>query len=178
MAATKAQVGNIRRDVPEAIRSHWVLFLIQGLIMAAFGLIAAIEPIVATIAVEIFAGWLFLIGGIIGLASAFTAQRVPGYWWSLLTAVLSIAASVYHGRLQAFFPLRSSLACISPCKGSHRSSPRSNTAAYLDHGSGWWSVEWSISSYPRSSCRAGRARRHGRLGYYLASTFLCGDCHW
>ncbi len=95
MVATNALVGNIRRDVQEAIRSHWVLFLIQGLIMAALGLIAAVEPMVATFAVEIFAGWLFLIGGIIGLASAFTAQRVPGYWWSLLTAVLSIAAGVY-----------------------------------------------------------------------------------
>ncbi|MCK1276002.1 DUF308 domain-containing protein [Bradyrhizobium sp. 61] len=79
MATTNAQVGNIRRDVNEAIRSHWVLFLIQGLIMAALGLIAAVEPMVATFAVEIFAGWLFLFGGIIGLASVFTAQRVPGY---------------------------------------------------------------------------------------------------
>jgi len=79
MATTDAQVGNIRGNVQEAIRSHWVLFLIQGLILAALGLTAAVEPMVATIAVKIFAGWLFLIGGIIGFAGVFTPQRLPGY---------------------------------------------------------------------------------------------------
>ena len=95
MTTANARVGNIGRDVREAIRSHWVLFLIQGLIMAALGLMAAAEPMMATLAVEIFAGWLFVISGIVGLAGAFTAQRVPGYWWSLFTAVLSIAAGAY-----------------------------------------------------------------------------------
>jgi uncharacterized membrane protein HdeD (DUF308 family) len=95
MTTANAQVGNIGREVGEAIRSHWVLFLIQGLIMVVLGLMAAAEPMMATLAVEIFAGWLFVISGIVGLAGAFTAQRVPGYWWSLLTAALSIAAGAY-----------------------------------------------------------------------------------
>src|SRR6185295_16973613 len=54
-------------EVRDAIRRHWVLFFIQGLILIAFGLLAIGEPMVATLAVTVFAGWLFLIGGIIGL---------------------------------------------------------------------------------------------------------------
>jgi uncharacterized membrane protein HdeD (DUF308 family) len=95
MTTANAQIETIGRDIREAIRNHWVLFLIQGLVMAVLGLMAAVEPMIATLAVTIFAGWLFLISGIVGLAGMFTAQRVPGYWWSLLTAVLSIAAGAY-----------------------------------------------------------------------------------
>jgi uncharacterized membrane protein HdeD (DUF308 family) len=88
-------VGYIRHEVLGVIRSHWVLFLLQGLVMAALGLIAAVEPMFASLAVEIFAGWLFVIAGIVGLASAFTAQRMPGYWWSVLTALLAIIFGAY-----------------------------------------------------------------------------------
>lgn len=82
-------------DVHEAIHSHWVLFLIQGLIMIAFGLVAVGEPMVATLAVTLFAGWLFLIGGIVGLAGIFTGRRMPGFWWGLITAVLAIVVGGY-----------------------------------------------------------------------------------
>lgn len=82
-------------EVRDAIRRHWVLFLIQGLILIAFGLLAIGEPMVATLAVTVFAGWLFLFAGIIGLAGMFTAQRVPGFLWALITALLSIAIGIY-----------------------------------------------------------------------------------
>ena len=49
----------------------------------------------ASIAVEIFAGWLFIVGGVVGLASAFTSQRVSGYWWSVLTAALAVIFGAY-----------------------------------------------------------------------------------
>jgi uncharacterized membrane protein HdeD (DUF308 family) len=81
--------------VREAIHRHWVLFLIQGLIMIVLGVIAIGEPMVASIAVALFAGWLFLFSGIVGLAGAFTAQRVPGYWWALIWALLGIAVGIY-----------------------------------------------------------------------------------
>ena len=81
--------------VGEAIRRHWVLFLIQGLIMIVLGVLAIGEPMVASVAVALFAGWLFLFSGVIGLAGVFTARRVPGFWWNLLTALLGIAIGLY-----------------------------------------------------------------------------------
>jgi uncharacterized membrane protein HdeD (DUF308 family) len=83
------------RDTREAIRSHWILVLIEGLILAVLGVLALAEPMIASVAVTIFAGWLFLVGGAIGLIGVFTAHRVPGFWWGLITALLSLAAGVY-----------------------------------------------------------------------------------
>jgi len=81
--------------VGEAIRRHWVLFLIQGLIMIVLGVLAIGEPMVASVAVALFAGWLFLFSGVVGLAGVFTARRVPGFWWNLITALLGIAIGLY-----------------------------------------------------------------------------------
>ncbi len=41
------------------------------------------------------AGWLFLIGGVVGLASLFTGRGVPGSFWSFLSAIVSIIVGVY-----------------------------------------------------------------------------------
>ena len=79
----------------EAIHDHWVLFLIQGIILAALGLLAIGAPFLATVVVVKLAGWLFLIGGVVGLASLFTGRRVPGSFWSFLSAIASIAAGIY-----------------------------------------------------------------------------------
>jgi uncharacterized membrane protein HdeD (DUF308 family) len=95
MTTASPQPQDLGYDVREAVRRHWVLFLIQGLIMIVLGVIAIGEPMVASIAVALFAGWLFLFSGIVGLAGAFTAQRVPGYWWALIWALLGIAIGIY-----------------------------------------------------------------------------------
>ena len=95
MTTANANFGNIGHEVREAMRSHWVLFLIQGLVMAALGLMAAAKPMLASLAIEIFAGWLFIVCGVVGLASAFTAQRMPGYWWTVLTAALAVVFGAY-----------------------------------------------------------------------------------
>ena len=42
----------------------------------------------------IIIGWLFLISGVAGLITTFGARHAPGFWWSLLSAVLGIAAGV------------------------------------------------------------------------------------
>ncbi len=79
----------------EVIHNHWVLFLIQGIILAALGLLAIGAPFLATVVVVKLAGWLFLIGGIVALASLFTGRRVPGSFWSFLSAIVSILAGLY-----------------------------------------------------------------------------------
>ena len=95
MTVANPRLEEFGHDAREAIRRHWVLFLIQGLIMVVLGLLALFEPMIATLAVEIFAGWLFLVSGIVGLVGAFTARRVPGFWWGLITALLALALGLY-----------------------------------------------------------------------------------
>jgi uncharacterized membrane protein HdeD (DUF308 family) len=95
MTTSNPRLEDVGREAREAIRSHWVLFLIQGVIMIILGVLAVGEPMVATLAVTLFAGWLFLFSGIVGLAGIFTARRVPGFWWALIMALLAIVVGIY-----------------------------------------------------------------------------------
>ena len=80
-----------RDAVTRIVRDHWRLFLSEGIILVLLGLLAVVVPMVASLAVTIVIGWLFLISGIVGLASTFAMRRAPGFWWSLLSGVLGVA---------------------------------------------------------------------------------------
>ena len=79
---------------PEAIREHWKLFLIEGIVLMLLGAAAILVPALASLAVAIFLGWLFLIGGVVGAVTTLTARRAPGFWWSLLSAAITIIAGL------------------------------------------------------------------------------------
>jgi uncharacterized membrane protein HdeD (DUF308 family) len=89
-----ANPGELQRALTQAMREHWKLFLIEGILLVVLGVLAIAIPPVATLAVEILVGWLFLISGIAGLITTFMARHAPGFWWSLLSAVLGIAAGI------------------------------------------------------------------------------------
>jgi len=87
-------ISQFQRAIVQSVRDHWVMFLIEGVILVVLGLLAIVVPVVATIAVAIFLGWLFLISGIVGLITTFWARHAPGFWWALVSAVLAIAAGI------------------------------------------------------------------------------------
>ena len=78
----------------KSVRDHWVLFLVEGIVLVVLGVLAILIPPLASLAVTIFFGWLLLISGIVGLVTTFMARQAPGFWWSLLSAVLGIVAGV------------------------------------------------------------------------------------
>jgi len=82
------------RAVANAIHAHWVLFLIEGIILVVLGAAAIILPNVATLAFTLLIGWLFLISGGVGLVTTFWMRQVPGFWWALVSALIAIAAGV------------------------------------------------------------------------------------
>src|SRR4051794_7860190 len=77
-----------------AVREHWRAFLIEGILLVILGLAAIVLPPLASLAVTIFLGWMFLISGIAGLALTFWARRMPGFWWSLVSALLAVVAGI------------------------------------------------------------------------------------
>src|ERR1700742_3623416 len=87
-------IAKLQSEVSATVRAHWKAFLIEGILLAILGLAAMIVPPLASLAVTIFLGWMFLISGIAGLALTFWARGMPGFWWSLLSAVLAIAAGI------------------------------------------------------------------------------------
>src|ERR1700683_4389854 len=84
----------IQRAFASAIHGHWQLFLFEGIVLTLLGIAAIVVPVIATLAFELVIGWLFLISGIVGLITSFWMRNAPGFWWSLLSAVIGIAAGL------------------------------------------------------------------------------------
>ena len=84
----------LQSEMSAAVREHWKAFLIEGILLAILGLAAMIVPPLASLAVTIFLGWMFLISGIVGLAMTFWARQMPGFWWSLISAALAVLAGL------------------------------------------------------------------------------------
>lgn len=97
--------GDLQRAVASAIHEHWVLFLVEGIILVILGALAILVPPLATITVTILIGWLFLISGAVGLLTTFWMRHAPGFWWSLLSALIAIFA----GFLLLVWPLTGAL---------------------------------------------------------------------
>ena len=87
-------IAGLQTRMSTEIRVHWKAFLFEGILLVVLGLAAMIVPPLASLAVTIFLGWMFLISGIAGLAMTFWARQMPGFWWSLVSAVLAIGAGI------------------------------------------------------------------------------------
>jgi uncharacterized membrane protein HdeD (DUF308 family) len=87
-------VTDLQAKMNAAVREHWKAFLVEGILLALLGLAAMIIPPLASLAVTIFLGWMFLVSGVAGLALTFWARQMPGFWWSLISAVLAIGAGI------------------------------------------------------------------------------------
>ena len=84
----------MQSEMSAAVRAHWKAFLFEGILLAILGLAAMIVPPLASLAVTIFLGWMFLISGIGGLIITYWARNMPGFWWSLISAALAVLAGV------------------------------------------------------------------------------------
>ena len=89
--STQPNIGDIQRAVARSLHEHWVLYLVEGVVLLVLGATAVVLPPLATLAITILIGWLFLISGMIGLFTTFWMRSAPGFWWSLMSAVLGVA---------------------------------------------------------------------------------------
>jgi uncharacterized membrane protein HdeD (DUF308 family) len=97
MSISQRDIDQLQRAAVASLHEHWKFYLIEGIILVALGAAAVVAPQVATVAVTILLGWVFLISGIVGLFTTFWMRGVPGFWWSLLSAVLAIIVGVMLG---------------------------------------------------------------------------------
>ena len=94
MSIHPTDIDPLGRRVASALRDSWRFLLIEGIILVVLGAAAVIIPPIATLAVEIILGWLFLVSGLVGLFMTFMMRHAPGFWWSLFSAVLALAVGV------------------------------------------------------------------------------------
>lgn len=94
MSTSQSEIDRIQAAVSTSLHAHWQLFFFEGLVLLILGMAAIVVPLIATVAVEILIGWLLLISGVVGLIATFRMRHAPGFFWSLVSAILAIAAGV------------------------------------------------------------------------------------
>jgi uncharacterized membrane protein HdeD (DUF308 family) len=94
MSTNQPDVAGIQRAVATALHEHWVLFLVEGVVLVVLGATAIALPPLATLAATIIIGWLFLVSGVVGLFTTFMMRQAPGFWWSLVSAALGIVVGL------------------------------------------------------------------------------------
>lgn len=77
-----------------AQQSHRTLYLVEGIIFIILGLIAIAVPQIFTLGVELFIGWLLIIGGIVQLVRSFRSRHTRGFWAPLIGSIVSIVVGV------------------------------------------------------------------------------------
>ena len=92
MSMSKPDIEQIKRAVTTSLHQHWQLYVGEGIVLVILGLAAVAIPALATLAIEILVGWIFLISGVVGLITTLRMRQAPGFWWSLVSAILGIAA--------------------------------------------------------------------------------------
>jgi uncharacterized membrane protein HdeD (DUF308 family) len=86
--------SRLQSVMSKTVKAHWKAFLFEGILLAVLGIAALILPPLASLAIAIFLGWIFLISGIGGLIVTYWARTTPGFWWSLISAALAVLAGM------------------------------------------------------------------------------------
>ncbi|MZR29173.1 HdeD family acid-resistance protein [Sneathiella litorea] len=84
------KLEEMRQNIAAELAKHWKLFLFQGLLVSLLGATAILVPQVATLAIDLFIGWIFIFGGIVRTLTLLRSRSLPGTLWSLLASVLAV----------------------------------------------------------------------------------------
>jgi uncharacterized membrane protein HdeD (DUF308 family) len=102
VSTVKPEFEKLQSSLATSLHAHWQLFLAEGIVLLVLGLGAIMLPLIATIAMALVIGWIFLLSGVVGLIATFRMRSAPGFWWSLFSGILGVAAGV----LLLVWPLR------------------------------------------------------------------------
>lgn len=94
MSTGKPDFERMQAALATSLSAHWKLFLVEGIVLVILGVAAIMLPLIATIAIALVVGWIFLLSGVVGLLATFRMRSAPGFWWSLLSGILGVAAGI------------------------------------------------------------------------------------
>ena len=75
----EAAAQAMREAMRETVKRHSLWYLIQGALMVLGGVLALVYPIVSSVAVVLFLGWVLIISGVVQGISLIGAQHVPHF---------------------------------------------------------------------------------------------------
>jgi uncharacterized membrane protein HdeD (DUF308 family) len=95
------ETGEFGGSLSRSFRQHWRLILGEGIFLLVLGALAILLPLVAGLVVAIVLGWLLFLAGLLGLGTSVAMRRSPGFWWSLVSSIIAMAA----GSMLFIFPM-------------------------------------------------------------------------
>jgi uncharacterized membrane protein HdeD (DUF308 family) len=126
-------------SVVDTLKAHWRLYVLEGVMMMVLGVLAIAYPVFATLAVDLYLGWLFLFSGLFGLIATFSARQFPGFWWALVTAVLSIlvGAALIWKPEEGVISLTAVLTAFFVVEGVFQAAAALTYREVIPHSWGW-----------------------------------------
>ena len=85
---------NQLQALAQSMHEHWVMFLVEGIVLLVPRLACDPDSAAGHARCHDPVGWLFLISGVVGSDRDLLGAQAPGFWWSLVSAVLGIAAGL------------------------------------------------------------------------------------
>jgi uncharacterized membrane protein HdeD (DUF308 family) len=82
------------RAASKSLHAHWMLYLLEGVVLAVMGAVVLVMPPIAMTGLSLLLGAVLLVSGVMGLLTTFWARDAPGFWWSLLSAILGIVVGL------------------------------------------------------------------------------------
>ena len=80
----------MREALQETVRKNSLLFLVQAALMIMAGLAAFAYPLLSSVALAVFLGWMLIIAGVVQVISLIGMRKVPNFWLQLISAVLAV----------------------------------------------------------------------------------------
>jgi uncharacterized membrane protein HdeD (DUF308 family) len=84
----------IREAMREKIKQHSFWYIVQSGLMILAGILALIFPVISSVAIVLFLGWLLIFSGILQAISLIDARHVPHFWLQLVSVVLFVLVGV------------------------------------------------------------------------------------
>lgn len=94
MSSSSFDTNSASDPLKRALHDHWRMYLVEGIVLVILGIGAIVLPLMAGLAVTVILGWLFLVGGIVGLVATIRTRGAPGFNWSLLSGIVAVAAGL------------------------------------------------------------------------------------
>jgi uncharacterized membrane protein HdeD (DUF308 family) len=79
-----------RQELRQTVKRHSFWYLVEGVLLAATGILAAVFPVIASAAVIKLLGWLLIFSGVLQGISLIGAGKVPHFWLQLVSVVLAV----------------------------------------------------------------------------------------
>jgi uncharacterized membrane protein HdeD (DUF308 family) len=95
------ETGEFGGSLSRSFRRHWRLILAEGIFLLVLGALAILLPLVAGLVVALVLGWLLFLAGLLGLITSVAMRQTPGFWWSLVSSIIAMAA----GAMLFLFPI-------------------------------------------------------------------------